>query len=279
MIFKKSAQGGSVFGGKKYIILIKNAWQRQLVYRSTVYAYRLGNVVEILFQFAIWTSVYQSTTSVFGYNYHEMITYVLIGWLINFLTDNYGMADVVAKDIQNGTLSNYLLKPLSYLKYTVTMSLGRITIALFSGVVMQLFFIIFFYKELVMPPSWLTMGVIVVIVVLGYFVRLFISVLFGLVAFWTTDVSGLNSFFSILIRFLSGGYAPLNLLPQVLYRASLFFPFAYIVFFPTQLYLGKVTLQVGLRGIGIELLWLIALYGLIKLVWLRGLKKYEGVGI
>lgn len=264
---------------KKYLILIANAWQRQLVYRSTVYAYRLGNVVEILFQFAIWTSVYKGTDLVFGYNYNEMITYIIIGWLINFITDNYGMADVVSRDIQNGTLSNYLLKPLSYFKYSVTMSLGRITIALLSGVAMQIFFIYVFRHQIVAPENILSVAVIVLIVIVGYFVRLFLSILFGMIAFWTTDVSGLNSFFAILIRFLSGGYAPLSLLPAALYSASMFFPFAYIVFFPTQLYLGKVSIMIGLRGVLIEVVWLIVLYGIIKIVWHRGLKRYEGVGM
>lgn len=264
---------------KKYLTLIMNAWQRQLVYRATVYAYRLGNVVEILFQFAIWTSVYKSTPIVFGYDYHEMITYIIIGWLINFITDNYGMTDVVSKDIMNGTLSNYLLKPLSYLKYSVTMSLGRITIALFSGVVMQAFFIFLFHEQMVAPPDFLTMLMIILIVVIGYFVRLLISILFGMIAFWTTDVSGLNSFFAILIRFMSGGYAPLNLLPSALYSLSLIFPFAYIVFFPTQLYLGKVSQLEGLKGVGVELAWLVILYAIIKLAWHRGLRRYEAVGM
>lgn len=264
---------------KKYLILIANAWQRQLVYRSTVYAYRLGNVVEILFQFAIWTSVFDGTQSVFGYNYREMITYVIIGWLINFITDNYGMTDVVAKDIQTGMLSNYLVKPLSYLRYLVSMSFGRITIALFSGVVMQAFFIFIFRHQIIAPSSYRSIIIIILIVFIGYFVRLLISILFGMLAFWTTDMSGLNSFFAILIRFLSGGYAPLSLLPPFLYSLSMCFPFAYIVFFPTQLYLGKVSLSAGIRGIGVEVLWLLAIYAIIKIVWHRGLKRYEAVGM
>lgn len=264
---------------KKHFVVIKNAWQRQLVYRTTVYAYRLGNVVEILFQFAIWTSVYKSTSVVFGYNYNEMITYILIGWLINFMTDNYGMTDVVAKDIQTGMLSNYLVKPMSYLRYLIAMSFGRITIALFSGIVMQLFFIAIFHKQIIAPQNFVSVLVVAAIVVIGYLVRLFVSILFGLIAFWTTDIAGLNSFFSILVRFLSGGYAPLSLLPGALFSISMFFPFAYIVYFPTQLYLGKVSMTAGLRGLGIELVWLAILYLVIKIVWHQGLKRYEGVGI
>ncbi|KKR21433.1 MAG: hypothetical protein UT48_C0008G0010 [Parcubacteria group bacterium GW2011_GWE2_39_37] len=264
---------------RKYLFLIKTAWQRQLVYRATVYGYRLGNIFDVLFQVTIWTAVYKSTSVVYGYNYNEMITYVMIGWLINFMTANYGIEDVVSRNIQNGELNVYLTRPLSYLRSIITMSIGRTSIALISGVALQLLFIFIFQNHMVAQTDLSIILVIFIIVILGYFVRLLLSILFGLIAFWATDVSGLNSFFATFIRLLSGGYAPLSLLPAMLYKLSLFFPFAYIVFFPTQLYLGKLDLMDGIKGVGVELLWLVLLYVIIKIVWNKGLKKYEGVGI
>lgn len=59
----------------------------------------------------------------------------------------------------------------------------------------------------------------------------------------------------------------------------MFFPFAYIIFAPTQVYLGKINLAEGLKYVFIEIIWLVALYFIIKIVWHKGLKKYEGVGI
>jgi len=264
---------------RKYLFLIKTAWQRQLVYRATVYGYRLGNIFDVLFQVTIWTAVYKSTNMVYGYNYNEMITYVMIGWLINFLTSNYGVEDVVSRNIQHGELNVYLTRPISYLRSLITMSIGRASIALLSGVVLQLLFILIFRDYIILQSNPLVILVIILIVFIGYFVRLLLSILFGLIAFWATDVSGLNAFFQTFIRLLSGGYAPLSLLPATLYNIGLFFPFAYIVFFPTQLYLGKLNLMDGIKGIGVELLWLLILYFLIKIVWNKGLKKYEGVGI
>jgi len=99
---------------KKIFAIIKMSWQRSFVYRSTVYGYRLSNIFEILMQFAIWTAVFKNTQVVNGYNYNEMITY-LISWLFLFITLNYGIEFTVARDIQQGTLSNYLLKPVDYI--------------------------------------------------------------------------------------------------------------------------------------------------------------------
>jgi len=62
-------------------------------------------------------------------------------------------------------------------------------------------------------------------------------------------------------------------------NVSYFLPFAYTIYVPVQLYLGKISFAEGLRGLAIEILWLVALYIIIKVVWRLGLRKYESVGI
>jgi len=78
---------------------------------------------------------------------------------------------------------------------------------------------------------------------------------------------------------MSGTFFPIVLLPAFLVKASYFLPFIYTIYIPVQLYLGKISFAEGLRGLAIEILWLVVLYGIIKVVWRFGLKKYESVGI
>ncbi len=263
---------------KKYIAIIKTAWLRQFAYRTDILGYRLANLFDILFQMAIWYAVFQTSLKINGYTFPEMTTYIIVSWLFSFLTANFGLETIVNRDIRDGTLNNFLTKPISYLKYMVTMSIGRASLALFSGVVVQIALIAAFHRLIIPPPGLAVIALIILIVVIGYFIRLFISVLIGMLSFWVTENAGLNSFFNVLIRFLSGGYAPLNILPTAFYQVCMAFPFAYIIFFPAQLYLGKASLSDGLYGLAIEIAWLAALYLLIKIIWKRGLRNYEGVG-
>jgi ABC-type uncharacterized transport system permease subunit len=47
-----------------------------------------------------------------------------------------------------------------------------------------------------------------------------------------------------------------------------------------QLYLGKMNFYEGVRGLVIEVLWLVILYVCVKMMWKIGVKKkYEGIGI
>ena len=53
----------------------------------------------------------------------------------------------------------------------------------------------------------------------------------------------------------------------------------YTFFVPVQFYLGKTSRFEAVRAIGVEVLWLFGLYVVIRVVWKRGLRKYESVGI
>jgi len=264
---------------RKYLAIIKTEFQRMLTYRFDYIGFRLANLLEISAQLIIWTVVFQSQTIVSGYTYREMISYVLIGWLILFLTGSYGFEDKIARDIHRGTLSNSLLKPVSYLKYISVLSLGRVSLALFSSVIMCgiLFFL---FRNIVLAPAGISSVLLMAaMVVCGYFIKLFLSILTGFIAFWTINIGGPYYSISVLIKFLSGAYFPINLLPNLFLNISLAFPFVYTLFFPVQIYLGKLSIADGLKGLGTEIIWLGLLYLGIKIMWKYGIKKYEGVGI
>jgi len=95
-------------------------------------------MIEVVVQLIIWTAIFKQADVVRGYSYDQMMTYVIVGWLILFITSNYGFERSVARDIHIGTLSNYLIKPVSYLKYIVVLAIGRSSLAMLSGVFIRL---------------------------------------------------------------------------------------------------------------------------------------------
>lgn len=105
------------------------------------------------------------------------------------------------------------------------------------------------------------------------------SYLIGLVAFWTDEVDGLYATHERLRKIFSGGYFPISILPVFFVNLSYALPFAYSFFVPAQLYLKKIDLAAGIRGIFVQITWIIVLYFLSNWVWRRGLKRYEGTGI
>jgi ABC-2 type transport system permease protein len=265
---------------KRYYPLISIELQRQFVYRFNMLAYRCGTVFEVMTQLIIWTAVFQGNTLVAGYNYREMMTYVLLGWFFMFFTYTFGFEQVIARQIHTGELSNFLLKPISYIRYIMVLSLGRNIPSFITSLTFQGIFILVLHNTILPPVDPKVFFLIVPMLIIGYGICVFSSIIVGLLAFWTHDVDGIFFAFRIIMRFLSGAYFPISVLPLALFNLFSFFPFIYTMFIPIQLYLGKINFSAGVKGLLIELVWLAGLYGLVRLLWKIGVKKkYEGIGI
>ena len=264
---------------RKIIAIGKNEWQRVLTYRLSMICFRLGNLIEVAFNVIIWTVIFQGTETIRGYTYPEMLTYLIVGYIITFATTNYAFEHKISEFIHKGTLSNVFLKPISFFKYVVASALGRFGSTLFSTSFIIALLLVVFVPKMIAPANAIALFIMIPMILMGYFIRLFLSIIIGMIAFWTIQISGIQSSYRYIERFFAGGYFPINVLPAIFTTISLALPFAYTWFVPLQLYLGKMTILQGLRGLGIEIVWLFILYGIIKVVWRRGLKKYEGVGI
>lgn len=264
---------------KKYLTVIKNEIQHQLTYRFNIIGYRVGNFFELFFQIIIWSIIFQKVELVRGYTYEEMVSYIVIGWLFMYLTGNYGIESIIENNISEGKITEFLLKPISYLKYIFCYSIGRASIALISAVIIQTV-IIWFYSDVIVFNLDIKRIILLIAMVMATFVlRIFLSMILGMIAFWTDRIAGIDYSFNVVSRFLSGSYFTLSLLPPAVLIMCKFLPFAYTFYYPTQLYLGKISFSEGLAALGIEILWIIGLYVIIKIIWRRGIKKYEGVGI
>lgn len=263
---------------KKYTTLIKAFWQRALHYRFTVFAYRVGEVAEVLILILMWTTIYAGQSSIKGFTLQEMITYILIGNVFNGIVRNW-LSGMVASDINEGRLSMFLVKPMSYLSYVCTKEIGRITLPVLMSVLSQILVILCFSNTFIWNLDWGYVLVISAMIGLAFISELLLSYLVGLVAFWTDEVDGLYTTMERIKKFFSGGYFPLTLLPAVFVQISFFLPFAYSFFIPAQIYLKKMDLSVGVYGLGVQVVWIAILYGVIRIVWRRGLRRYEATGI
>lgn len=263
---------------KKYLTIIKAYWQRALTYRFTVLTYRVGEIGEILILILMWSVIYGKQDMIKGFTFQEMMTYILVGNLFHAMVRNW-LETHIAGDIKDGRLSMFLIKPIAYFNFILFREIGRISLAVIMSVFSQAIVILFFLNIFIFNFDILYLLLIFLMIILAFITELLLSFLIGLIAFWTDEVDGLYMTIERLKKFFSGGYFPINLLPLGFVKISLLFPFAYSFFVPAELYLKKIDLAAGLKGILVQLVWLILLYGIIKIIWKKGLKKYEGVGI
>ena len=186
----------------------------------------------------------------------------------------------VAGEISRGDLSNYLVRPINYFKYWFTRDLASKALNLsFSAVEFTILFLILkpdFYFQT--DPVRILMFIFsIAIAIFIYFTILFIV---SSIPFWAPELGWGGHFIvtTIIVEFLSGSLFPIDILPIAFQKVIMMTPFPYMIFFPIQIYIGKVSVAMFLQGTYISLIWAAVLWYSLKFIWNRGMKVYQAFG-
>src|SRR5829696_430665 len=112
----------------------------------------------------------------------------------------------------------------------------------------------------------------------AYLIRTMFLTSLGMVTFWTTRVSALFELAVGLELLLSGRLVPLPLMPDWAEDVANLLPFKWSFYFPIETLVGDMSNEELLRGLGIQLLWIVALTGLFLVVWRFAIRRYSAVG-
>lgn len=266
---------------RKYLQVLKITFQQELAYRLNFIMWRVRNVMQVFLMFFLWDSVFSdSSRQFFGYNRSKMLTYIfgiLIIKAIVFSSRTIELSGIIS----DGTLAQYLLKPINFFKYWFTADIASKILNLSFSFVETILLFLIFKPEIYFqsnPIYLLLFFISLLIAVLLFFAIVF---LINMVSFWTPEAGWALPFLFIVIigDFLSGSVFPLDIFSKSYQNIFYSLPFPYLVFFPLQIYLGKLPISVVINGIFISLGWLIILWFSMKYVWQRGLKKFSSEGI
>ena len=82
-----------------------------------------------------------------------------------------------------------------------------------------------------------------------------------MIGFWFLEISSLVFVFMLMSFFFSGHMFPIDMLPGGWGTVVKLIPLQYLAYFPAAVFLGKVHGAELVRGLWIELGWVIVLYG------------------
>lgn len=259
---------------RKYYQVLKITFQEYFVYRLNFLLWRFRAVVLLLALYFLWQAAIPEGQVIFGYDQAKILTYILGTSIIRSLILSSRSVDV-AGQIVSGDLANLLIKPLSYLKYWFARDVSDKTLNLFFS-----FFEISLIFWLLKPPLILqTKPELLILtflaVILGMILYFYLSFLLSLIAFWSPENPWPVRFlFDIFIGFFAGGFFPLDILPKGLFLVLKILPFSYLLFFPLDIYLGKLGLGEIFLGLGIALFWTVISYQAVRFVFQQGVKNY-----
>lgn len=261
----------------KYLQIIKNTIAEYLAYRLNFVLWRFRMVVRLLVVYFLWQAIFSDTTQAFGYAKSQIITYIIFSQIVSTLVIATRTQDV-GSEIQEGNLTNFLLRPISYFSFLLSRDAADKLLNIGFAIIEVFVFILLMHPAMFWQTNLPVIALSVTAALISMAVYFCISLILSFTGFWTQESWAPRFLFFIISDFFSGGLFPLDILPKPVYQALSFLPFPYILFFPLKIYLGQLQTKDIIFGFVVSILWVGILIYLVKYIWQKGLRLYTAEG-
>ncbi|MBI4346839.1 MAG: ABC-2 family transporter protein [Elusimicrobia bacterium] len=262
---------------RKYLYVFGLSLQNVLQHRATLLMDRVGGLAAILALYYFWEAILRGKDEFLGYSRPQILTYVLLMNLMrSFVFTGRGWE--LVQEISHGRISSYLLRPLSYQGYSLSLDLAQKTIHLLSALLEVGVLALLFEAPIYWPARLETWALFVAAVAASSLLFFFLEFVVACLAFWTSESGGPLFCFELFLNFAAGSFFPIDVLPSALQAVLRATPFPYLVFFPINIYLERVGPAEAVRLLAVELGWLALAWLATQLVWRRGLRTYAAEG-
>lgn len=256
----------------KYLLVIKNQFSQVLSYRFEIF----GNFVFRLFGFLTFFFIW-SLTATNQQELNKLFVYYFLFYCLFSSFMSSRPAKWFGQAISTGEFSNYLLKPISFplvnsIKYISLIS---------ARLIMPL--IVFIVAGLVRPDLFADTSVLAILLFIVFAIfgiilwNLFMNFM-GATAFWVTEIGFTLTVIDLILNFFNGAWIPFYLYPQWLIDVLLFTPIPYFGAFPIMIWQGSLPAGKIVQGVIVLFIWLVIFYMASRLIYKRGIKKYEAFG-
>lgn len=258
---------------QKYWGLFNINLQRSMVYRFSFFSSFLADVVKVCVMLAIWVAVFKQRSTIAGFDYPMMITYLLISQGLNNIYGFQNAAErLITGKIVNGTIGFDLLKPVKFTNARLAENFGQTVLRVVFVILMLLGFKLFM-PELSAPFSVTYAILFVISSFTGFFIMFSVSLMSGLLAFWLMNSWGVRNAKDAIINFCSGALVPIAMLPEWLQSIVNVLPFKNIIYVPTMIYMGQYSIETALMNIALQIFWAVALWFLLQGLFALAIRK------
>ncbi|MDI6850352.1 MAG: ABC-2 family transporter protein [bacterium] len=255
---------------KKYLpfaaVTIKDLfrWRANVILQSTMF------LLPLLGYFFFFKLLYTNNFHLGNYNFKELFTYYF--WaLLAYTTMPFTGSYEIVEQIKTGVIVHYLSKPINFVYSWIGLITGG-TIAWFFFFILSSAPVIFFLKNYFIIPTPQNIMLGALFLILGYILSLFLGLSLSLTAFFVGDPYGVYDIYVMTLGLLGGAIIPADLLPKALQ----YLPFKYIYFTHARAFTGGVANV--LKELTVCVSYILIFWLLVKLLWTKGLKRYEAFG-
>jgi viologen exporter family transport system permease protein len=256
--------------------------RKRMSYRADFW---INSLVGILVQLSVfWFLTYamfsaSGQPTLGGYTERGMILYYVFVTLTGRIVHSNDLDMGISQDIYEGSLTRYLIYPVSYRAVKYAEQLGAIAPQLIQltlfGFLAPL--VVGIPDEVVITPASVAMALIAL--ALANLLHYLLVIPIQAVAFWADNVWSLVIAKGLIFSFLGGMIAPISLFPEWAQSLLVWLPFPYLYSFPARTLMGRVSFADWAIGLLVAAAWCLVAAALGRWIWRRGELEYTGVGI
>jgi len=264
---------------KKYFLVFKISYLNALEYRADIASNLLMHLIGLGVFYFIWSRILSGNVSIGSYNFDSMVTYYMLsGLFIAFF--NSRTTKAMEYGIKDGGLANLLIKPINELMYIFFEELGK---RLFVIILTTLIFslpIIFIPN--VRNTVDFSLNTIVWVLIFSALSNIFLYIFYwslGCLSFWFISTAGVRNIIENLQSILKGTWFPIDIAPIFIQNIFSILPFQYTRYFLIKIFLNDTSQNLYIKGILVLMIYTLFFTCFGLLLWKKGLKKFESVGI
>jgi ABC-2 type transport system permease protein len=224
---------------------------------------------------AVWLATSGAGQLVAGMTRPQLISYYVASMVLSQFITCHLMWDI-AWDIREGDFSSHLLRPINYFRLNLARNFAwRVAkLVLFVPMGVLVFLI---YRGVGMTPFHISFA-FVLSVLLAQMLSYVAAFCMSMTALWTTEFMSTLRLYYLPEMFLSGRLIPLSALPAWAMGVSRFTHFKYMIYFPTQMVMGKLSTGEVREGLAMQAAWIVFFWLLAQFIFARGTRQYSGFG-
>jgi ABC-2 type transport system permease protein len=263
-----------------YFVVLRISIAERLAYRVDFALGTLMRFLPIVTQIFLWQAVLDGSTrtDVAGYNYNSLIAYYLLTMVARAFSSMPGLASSIARDIRDGTIKKYLLQPVDMLSFVMMSRLAH-KLVYYAVAVLPFALVFWLCRDYFSGwPDPLTMLAFIASLVMSFLLGFFLEATLGMIGFWFLEVNSLLFVYMLVSFFFSGQMFPPEMMPGYWPAVIKSIPLQYLAYFPTAVFLGKITGAELAWGLAIEAFWVVLFYVSARTMFHYGVRRYSAYG-
>jgi ABC-2 type transport system permease protein len=242
-----------------------------LAYRLRYYTGIVTYFIYVSVYYFIWKAIYEHSTSIEGFDFAHLLTYIGVGWIIRSFYFNNIDQDLAYQVIE-GRLAMDLIKPVNIQLMYVARAAGESVFRL-ALLTVPTAVVLFWVYPMRAPVSFGHAGAFLVSVVMSFLIVAAINFAVGTFALRLQSILGLMRAKFFLLELFSGLLLPMTFFPQGVQKIMDLLPFQYISYVPMLIYLGKINGGGLARAIAIQVFWVAVLLAIGDGLWRWSTRK------